>query len=230
VVVDRQTLLPVRVLATLEGRTTSAPWLQDVVADEPLPPGTFDLRCAAGAEVARSDDGFRSVDLEGAGAAAGYAPPVPATLPAGFALARVAGGPPVVGAADGGSAATTTSTRRPASRAQLQVGVFSQNLVRKRRRSRAGATPRSDHHVRTSCSGPMASHDLYSHLRRSMRGNCHEWLPAQRRPRGVVAHAALVCAQRTVKVANAEVAGRRAAAPASEARARQSPRRLVAGR
>jgi hypothetical protein len=98
VTVDRETGFPVRVVARLDGRVRSELRLEGLALDDAAPGAAeFDLTLPAGAEVARSDAGFRRVPLDRVAAAVGYAPLVPRAMPAGFRLAEVAvarrGGP-----------------------------------------------------------------------------------------------------------------------------------------
>jgi hypothetical protein len=98
VTVDRETGFPVRVVARLDGRVRSELRLEDLTLDGAVSTAaTFDMTVPAGAEVARSDAGFRRVPLDRVAATVGYAPLVPRAMPEGFRLAEVAvarrGGP-----------------------------------------------------------------------------------------------------------------------------------------
>jgi hypothetical protein len=98
VTVDRETGFPVRVVATLDGELRSELRLEGLAVNAPVATGaTFAMTLPAGAEVLRSDAGFRRVPLERVAAAVGYAPLVPRAMPEGYRLAEVAvaarGGP-----------------------------------------------------------------------------------------------------------------------------------------
>jgi hypothetical protein len=90
VTVDRRTGMPVRVVETKKGSLLRELRIERLVVDAALPADTFRLAFPAGAEVMRSDDGFRRVGLADVGAAVGYAPLVPAWVPDGYRLAEVA--------------------------------------------------------------------------------------------------------------------------------------------
>jgi hypothetical protein len=89
VVVDRQSGFPLRVTETLEGRFLHEIRLSDLVVDDPVDPGAFDLDFPPGVEVFRQDVGFRPVALDEVAAVVGYRPLLPTHLPAGFELAEV---------------------------------------------------------------------------------------------------------------------------------------------
>lgn len=107
--VDRETGIPVRVVERKGERTLDELRIEKLAVDEALPRRTFSLRFPAGMEVARSDDGFRRVQLGEAARAVGYAPLVPAWLPEGYALAEVAvaPGPGVPTGVEGGNPPST---------------------------------------------------------------------------------------------------------------------------
>jgi hypothetical protein len=90
ITVDRETGIPVRVVELRRGNVLRTLRIEQVAVDRDLPAGTFDLRFPAGAEVMRSDDGFRRVGLDEVAGAVGYRPLVPAWLPDGYRLAEVA--------------------------------------------------------------------------------------------------------------------------------------------
>jgi hypothetical protein len=90
ITVDRETGIPVRVVERKAGAVLRELRVQDLVVDAELRPGTFDLEVPEGAEVNRSGDGFRRVELGEVRALAGYAPLVPSWLPEGYELAEVA--------------------------------------------------------------------------------------------------------------------------------------------
>jgi len=90
ITVDRRTGVPLRVVETKRGSTLRELRIEHVHVDPLLARASFRLAFPAGAEVMRSDDGFRRVGLADAARLAGYAPLVPAWLPPGFHLAGVA--------------------------------------------------------------------------------------------------------------------------------------------
>lgn len=87
--VDRETGLPVRVVETKAGAVVHELRVEQLGVDEALPADTFRLSFPPGAEVMRSDDGFRRLPLAEVEAAVGYAPLVPAHVPDGYSLAEV---------------------------------------------------------------------------------------------------------------------------------------------
>jgi hypothetical protein len=90
VTVDRGSGLPVRVVETKAGAVLHQLRIEQLAVDRALPADTFRLTFPAGAEVMRSNGGFRRVDLTDAAGVVGYAPLVPTQLPDGYALAEVA--------------------------------------------------------------------------------------------------------------------------------------------
>ena len=90
ITVDEESGLPVRIVETKHGAVLRELHIEQLSVDPTLPAGTFELAFPAGAEVMRSDDGFRRVALGGVARAVGYAPLVPAWIPAGYHLAEVA--------------------------------------------------------------------------------------------------------------------------------------------
>ncbi len=90
VTVDQTTGMPVRVVERKNGALLRELRIEQLAVDTTLPADTFRLTFPAGAEVMRSDDGFHRVTLAQAEAAAGYAPLVPGSVPAGYRLAQVA--------------------------------------------------------------------------------------------------------------------------------------------
>ncbi len=93
ITVDRGTGIPVRVVERKDGAFLSEIRIEDIAVDAELGPDAFALEFPAGAEVLRSDDGFRRVELGKVGAAAGYSPLVPSFVPEGYELAEVAVAP-----------------------------------------------------------------------------------------------------------------------------------------
>ena len=90
ITVDRETGVPVRVVERKAGAVLRDLRVEQLEIDGELAPGAFRLRFPAGAEVARSDDGFRRVGLDEIRSIVGYAPLVPRWVPAGYELAEVA--------------------------------------------------------------------------------------------------------------------------------------------
>jgi hypothetical protein len=90
ITVDRSTGIPVRVLERKGGAFLREIRIEDLAVNADLPPGTFRIEFPAGAEVMRSDDGFRRVKLGEVARLVGYAPLVPRRVPEGYELAEVA--------------------------------------------------------------------------------------------------------------------------------------------
>jgi hypothetical protein len=90
ITVDRETGIPVRVLETNDGVFWRELRIEDLAVNTNLPPDTFRLEFPPGADVARMDDGFRRVELSDVARSVGYAPIVPAWVPEGYELAKVA--------------------------------------------------------------------------------------------------------------------------------------------
>jgi hypothetical protein len=90
ITVDEQSGMPVRIVETKHGRVLHELRIEQLAVDPALPRDTFELAFPAGAEVMRSDDGFRRVALADVASAVGYSPLVPARVPAGYHLAEVA--------------------------------------------------------------------------------------------------------------------------------------------
>jgi hypothetical protein len=90
ITVDRDTGLPVRVVEMKGAVILHEVRLDDLRVDAALPTDAFRLAFPAGAEVARSDDGFQRTSLDQVATTVGYRPLVPAVVPAGFALSEVA--------------------------------------------------------------------------------------------------------------------------------------------
>jgi hypothetical protein len=88
--VDERTRIPVRIVESKAGSQLDELRIEHLAVDRDLPPDTFTLEFPRGAEVMRSDDGFRRVALERVDDLAGYAPLVPAFVPEGYELAEVA--------------------------------------------------------------------------------------------------------------------------------------------
>lgn len=90
IIVDRETGLPVRVVESKSGTLLRELRIEQLAVDRTLPADTFRLTFPAGAEVMRSDDGFRRLPLGDLAAAAGYAPLVPKQVPEAYSLAEAA--------------------------------------------------------------------------------------------------------------------------------------------
>ena len=90
ITVDRSTGIPVRVLESKEGAFLREIRIENLAANTDLSPGTFRIEFPAGAEVMRSDDGFRRVKLGEVSGIVGYAPLVPRSVPEGYKLAEIA--------------------------------------------------------------------------------------------------------------------------------------------
>ncbi|HEX2045924.1 MAG TPA: hypothetical protein VHF23_09875, partial [Gaiellaceae bacterium] len=91
--VDKETRIPVRIVESKGGAAIAELRIENLEVDRDLPSGTFTLEFPPGAEVMRSDDGFRRVPLERVADVVGYAPLVPAFVPEGYELAEVAAHP-----------------------------------------------------------------------------------------------------------------------------------------
>jgi hypothetical protein len=88
VTVDRETGLPVHVVESQRGTVLRELRIEQLAVDGALP--NFHPSFPPGAEVMRSDDGFRRVALGDVAGAVGDAPLVPTRVPDGFRLAAVA--------------------------------------------------------------------------------------------------------------------------------------------
>ncbi len=97
ITVDRGTGLPVRVHELKNGSLLRELRVERLAANADLESDAFRLAFPEGAEVSRSDDGFRRVELDAVAGSGGYAPLVPTWVPDGYELAEVAvamqGGP-----------------------------------------------------------------------------------------------------------------------------------------
>ena len=124
ITVDRATGVPVRVVEQRRGEFLRELRIVSLAVDSRLPAAAFRLDFPPGAEVMRSDDGFRRVQLHEAESVVGYAPLVPAWVPEGYELADVAV------AAEGGP--TGTEAGNPPSRNVVSLSFrrgFDQFLV-----------------------------------------------------------------------------------------------------
>jgi hypothetical protein len=90
ITVDRETGIPVRVREMKQGAVLREIRIEHLAVNAPLPAGVFQLAFPSGADVLRSDDGFRPVELGQVAGVVGYAPLVPSWVPDGYRLAQVA--------------------------------------------------------------------------------------------------------------------------------------------
>jgi hypothetical protein len=90
ITVDRATGMPVQVVERRRGAFLREIRIEELAVDRGLPPDTFRLAFPEGAEVMRSDGGFRSVGLDDAAGIVGYPPLVPSHVPDGYELVEVA--------------------------------------------------------------------------------------------------------------------------------------------
>ena len=90
ITVDRETDIPVRVVESKAGAVLHELRIERLMVDAPLPKDTFRPAFPAGAEIMRSDGGFRRVPLAEAAGLVGYAPLLPSAVPDGFELSEVA--------------------------------------------------------------------------------------------------------------------------------------------
>jgi hypothetical protein len=90
ITIDRETGIPVQVVESRGGEVLSEHRVEQLAVDADYEPSAFRLAIPAGAEVSRSDGGFRRVALEEVHAITGYQPIVPAWVPDGYELAEVA--------------------------------------------------------------------------------------------------------------------------------------------
>jgi hypothetical protein len=109
ITVDRTTGLPVRVAERKDGSVIRGLRIEDVQADRTLSARTFQLVFPAGVDVLRSNDGFRQVALDAVEPTVGYRPLVPAFVPDGYHLSRVA---VAAAAAPAGLAETNPASRQ----------------------------------------------------------------------------------------------------------------------
>lgn len=90
ITVDRATGMPVRIVESKHGAMLRELSIEHLALNPSLPASTFELALPAGADVMRSDDGFRHVPLDQVAADVGYRPLVPSWVPDGYRLADVA--------------------------------------------------------------------------------------------------------------------------------------------
>jgi len=90
ITVDKETGFPLRVVELKNGEFLDEIRIEDLEIDPELTEADFRVRFPPGAEVDRTDEGFRRVGLDEVEGVVGYAPLVPAQVPAGYELAEVA--------------------------------------------------------------------------------------------------------------------------------------------
>jgi hypothetical protein len=90
VTVDRESGMPLQIIERKNGAVLRELRIERLVVDAPLPASTFQLRFPNGADVMRSDDGFRRVPLDQIASTVGYRTLVPSFVPPGYRLAEVA--------------------------------------------------------------------------------------------------------------------------------------------
>jgi len=90
IAIDEKTSLPVRVMVLYNGVVELEYRLTNLRVDQPLAGDGFAFAPPRGTPVRRSDAGFRRLSLSEAGSFVGYAPLLPARLPRGYVLTRVA--------------------------------------------------------------------------------------------------------------------------------------------
>jgi hypothetical protein len=86
VTVDEETGYPLRVREFFKGDMWRETLVKDFEVLSSVPDDLFEFQFPEGAKVESQDLGFREIELEDAGAEAGYSPAVPTWLPADFAL------------------------------------------------------------------------------------------------------------------------------------------------
>lgn len=87
--VDKRSGLPVRVIESKHGRVLQTLRITGLDFNPRLAPAEFRLRFPRGAQIMRSDDGFRRVPIGRVAARVGYSPLLPGWLPSGYRLAQV---------------------------------------------------------------------------------------------------------------------------------------------
>ena len=90
ITVDRASGMPARIVESKHGAVLRELRIDNLAVNSTLPATTFDLAFPAGAEVTRSNDGFRRTSLDQVAAEVGYRPLVPSWVPDGFRLSEVA--------------------------------------------------------------------------------------------------------------------------------------------
>ena len=90
ITVDRETGFPLRVVERKNGKLLDEIRIEDLAVDPDLTPADFQLDFPSGADVERTDEGFRRVPLDQVETSVGYAPLVPNDVPEGYELTEVA--------------------------------------------------------------------------------------------------------------------------------------------
>lgn len=90
ITVDKETGFPLRVVELKNGEFLDEIRFEDLEIDPELTKADFRVRFPPGAEVARTDEGFRRIGLDEVEGVVGYAPLVPEQVPDGYELAEVA--------------------------------------------------------------------------------------------------------------------------------------------
>jgi hypothetical protein len=90
ITVDKETGFPLRVVETKDGKFLDEIRIEDMEIDRKLTASDFTIRFPPGANVDRTDDGFRRVRLDQIESIVGYSPLVPADVPDGYNLAEIA--------------------------------------------------------------------------------------------------------------------------------------------
>jgi hypothetical protein len=90
VTVDQETGFPLRIVEQKDGKLLDEIRLERLEVDSKLGPNAFKIAFPPGADVNRTDHGFRRVALARVETVVGYPPLVPASIPAGYELAEVA--------------------------------------------------------------------------------------------------------------------------------------------
>ena len=90
VTIDQETGFPLRIVEQKSGRPLDEIRLEELEVDPKLGPDAFRITFPGGAEVNRTDHGFRRVGLKEVESIVGYEPLVPARVPRGYELAEVA--------------------------------------------------------------------------------------------------------------------------------------------
>jgi hypothetical protein len=90
ITVDRQSGIPMRVVESRAGAMLRELRIEQLAVDGPVEANAFVFSFPPGAEVIRSDEGFRRVSLAAVAGTVGYAPLVPSGVPDGYELAEVA--------------------------------------------------------------------------------------------------------------------------------------------
>jgi hypothetical protein len=90
VTIEKQTGLPVWIIATLHGAFQSETRIDHLRLNRPLPPNIFTIQMPKRFQVLKTREGFRYTSLARAASLVGYPPLVPASVPAGYRLSAVA--------------------------------------------------------------------------------------------------------------------------------------------